>query len=176
MIGIGGEFGGNGGYSEYIFQPSYQVIDHIGENGVDTRGFSNIFNDGNGLFNGAGLGGSNVGGGGGYGGNGGNLCGGGGGYGGNGGNDGGGGGGYGGDGGDNSGGGGGYGRGAKGGSSLISRQGGGGGGYYSPGNDMGGGASIYGGTGGFAYQNDTSVWFIKNGDPGCCIIQYYLYD
>lgn len=160
MIGYGGTYGGNGGCMYAL----HAIVN--AENGTNTIGFQNIYNDGNRCFNGLGLAGINGGGGGGYGGNGGNNKGGGGGYGGNGGDGGGGGGGYGGDGSNNRGGGGGYGYGkCK--TDFL-----GGAGYYCEGNNWGGGACLYGGNGGSRANNG----FSGNGSNGCCIIQYYLYD
>ena len=153
--------------------------DKLPENGTNTIGWTNVFNDGNGYFTGAGLkGSSSWGGGGGFGGNGGGgNGGGGGGYGSNGGSTGGGGGGYGGDGGSYGGGGGGFGKSAKGGN-----YGGGGGGYYGRGGNWGGGGGSYG-NGGDGSSSGASKGTDgefgggggagANGGSGIVIVSYY---
>ena len=165
--GTKGTYGGNGGtYAQSInisgslTNRDYSSLWSYPENGTNTIGNNEVDT----LCQGAGLGPTTHGsGGGGFGGNGGNSSGGGGG-------------GYGGDGGRTlGGGGGGYGKGAIGGNS-----GGGGGGYFAPGGSgRGGGGGGYGsgangltsaGYGGGGFGGDSST---TNGGNGICIIQYY---
>lgn len=197
--GVGGTYGGNGGAGVW-WNPSKRAYLRTtnATDGTNTIGWTNVQNGdigedlrGHGKA-GVYISGNGAAGGGGFGGNGGGCVnssygGGGGGYGSNGGNaetgGPGGGGGYGGDGGDNHGGGGGYGKISKGGSS--SWYAGGGGGYYCPAggyrsSNLGIDLAMCGGGIGILENNSLIASFGSGGlfpwagEPGICIIQYYI--
>lgn len=143
-IGIGGTYGGNGGANVN------NGINYTAENGTNTIKIESAF------LSGAGLPGTNYGGGGGYGGNGGNNCGGGGGY-------------------------GKCGVGGNGGSidkdnSITGYKMNccGGGGGYGPGGSCGGNGGIAAGGSGIAISSyNNAIFNTPSGGNGICIIQYY---